>query len=261
MTMAVMLALLASPGATDAREITGQKEAPAPDDGPVKMKIGLVFPMETRDGVPVLTAAVLINDRTVLPAGTRLYTLYRMPEGKDEDMKQAQKKVERAQAYSRARGVADQPRRSAASIALEQRAFKTRWDSDLPFRAMLNLYGANDLFFVIAGAGGTPEIHPLNLPEGLLLWDRGQGIEVGWVTDESPSSRAGFRRGDRVLSISGKPTGNLAEFQKEYGASKTGGRDANLAIDVKPASGDAPVTRQLQAPATLKGSFLEMPIE
>ncbi len=255
------MAFLALVNICAAREITGAKEAPSADDGPVELKIGLIFPMETKDGAPLLTAAVMINDQTVLPAGTRLYTLYRMPDGTDEDMRQAQKKVDRAQAFSRTQGVAVREKRSAAAIALQQRAFKTRWNSDIPFRAMLNLYGGRDVFLVVADAAGAPEIHPMNLPEGLLLWDRGQGVEVGWVTQESAGSRAGFQRGDRVIDVGGKPVGNLSDFQREYGASDKERRGQSLKIGVKPASGGDVAIRQLQAPASLMGSFLDMPMD
>jgi len=247
-----------------AREITGQKEegTPSTDDGPVVLKIGLVFPSETRDGKPLLTAAVMVNGRTVLPAGTLLYTIYRMPEEEDEDMRQARKRVDRKQAYSRTEGLPDVERRSAASIALEQRALKTRWDSDLPMRAMLNLHGGRDLFLVIAGQGGAPEIHPFNLPEGLLLWDRGQGIEVGWVLEGSSGQSAGFGRGDKIVAIGGKPVATLGDFQREYAASRTTQLgDRGLKVEVEAAGVGGRATRELRAPASLMGSFLDMPME
>jgi len=245
-----------------AREITGQKDAPSADDSPTELKIGLVFPAETQDGKPLLTAAIMVNGRTVLPAGTRLYTIYQMPHAEDQDMRQAQKKVDRGQAFSRSQGVAIQEKRSAAAIALEERAFKTRWNSDLPFRAMLNLHAGRDLFLVVAGQGGAPEIHPFNLPEGLLLWDKGQGPEVGWVLEDSSSQGAGFKRGDRIVSVGGKAVPTLADFQREYAASKTTQLgDRGLKIEVKPAAGGETATRELRAPASLMGSFLDIPME
>ncbi len=260
--MVVTLAGLAWASGALAREITGQKEEASPDDGPAMPRIGLAFPVEVREGKAVLSAAILVNGNTVLPGGTVLYTLYRLPDQDDEDMREARKKVDRKQAYGRSDGVANVERRSAAVIALEERAFKTKWNSDLPFRAMLNLHGGRDLFLVAAGAEGVPVIHPMDWPEGLLLWDRGQGPEVAWVLDGSAGQRAGFQRGDRIVAMGGKPVAALADFQREYAASRTSRlSERGLPVEVELAGGGGRATRELRAPASLMGSFLEMPME
>lgn len=260
---AVWLAMAVGAGLGSARGVEVAEPGPAPEPAvPAERRIGLVFPIETRDGVAVLTAGVMINDRRVLPAGTVLYTLYQLPKADDADTKAAQHRIDRTDAFSRADHLRGMEKHTAAELALRERALKTRWPSDLPFRAMLNLNVGRDLFLVFAGANGQPEIEAVELPEGLLLFDRGQGPEVGWVMPEGGGRRAGFERGDRIVSIAGAAVANLDEFQRAYMARKSADlRDRGLKIGVHLASGGAEAVRELRAPPSLMGSILDMPPE
>jgi len=223
-------------------------------------KLGLYFPLEQQGDKVVVSQACLINKSTILEKGTILCTLFNMPSTGDFDVKEAQRRIDQQNAYTKQGGLDRISRPSAKAEALRSRALQTRWNDHLVFRAMLNRAGAEDLFLVYLDPQKQPVIEPLALPEDTVFLESDNGVEVGWVHPEKNAlpERRGFRTGDIIKTFDGQPTPKLAAFKDAYNAWKSAPRQPQATIEVYSTADKCLGTVILKSPPSLNGGVLDM---
>jgi hypothetical protein len=69
----------------------------------------------------------------------------------------------------------------------------------------------------VGGAGNIPR-----LGFAPAYGEEGEGVLVDAVTDGGPASKAGIKKGDRIVEIAGKPVKNLEAYMSAMGAHKAG---------------------------------------
>lgn len=222
-------------------------------------KLGLVFPLEEKEGRVRITETCLINRNRIVAKGALLRVLFQLPRMEDTDVKRMEKKEKQKRAYSVDRELKS-IKVSPQQEALKQRALATTWTNSLPFRAMLNRTEFEEIYMVIEKEGQGIEIESIDFPEGLLLVEKTSGVEVAWVDAKQSAKEKGFRLKDRILSINGEPIKVLRDFQRIYLAAKS--KDAAtrtlMTVEVRGPGETISSFLSLKAPPSLSGSLLDV---
>lgn len=221
------------------------------------LKLGVIFPIEEKEGRVRVAQTCLINRDRILEKGALLRVLFQLPRMEDVDVKRAEKKEKQKQAYSNYRELKS-VKVSPQQEALKQRALATTWTNSLLFRAMLNRTEFEEIYVVIEKENGI-EIESIDLPEGLLLVEKTSGVEIAWVAEQQSGKEKGFRAKDRILSINGEPIKSLHDFQRIYLAAKSSnpGTRALMTVEVRGQDETMSSFLNLKAPPSLSGSLLD----
>lgn len=223
-------------------------------------KLGLIFPLEEKNDRVYLKQTCLINRNTILNKGTLLRVMFQLPRVEDADVKRAERKEKQKRAYSGDRelkSVVVSPQQEA----LKKRALATAWTNSLPFRALLNRTEFEEIYVVIEKGEDELEIESVDLPEGILLVENSQGVEVSWVANQQSGAAKEFRVGDRILAVNGEPIKNLRDFQQYYLSVKSSDprKRALISVEVIGKGETRSSFLSLDAPPSLSGSLLDMP--
>jgi hypothetical protein len=226
--------------------------------------IGLALPRETRgDGVH-LTQPVLINGETIVTPDLILRCVY-APVKTREEVVQANKKYKSIE-DTRTR---EDPLAGRKIITEEERANMkisgdTVWLSVTPFQLALQNLVANEIRLVAMNTENAELIQPIiNLPDGLLLTERGGQVEVLALEVNSLGSRSGLRVGDRITQVGPQRLqGGLVEWLKVYPAAKKAADTAPERVVRLKAQQPGEATERdavIKLPMSLKGGFFDQP--
>ena len=180
--------------------------------------LGLSFPMEITNNRVALSQDILISADKILPAGTVLRTIFR-PATIGEGEKKNRRGVDEG-SYSR-----DIPKVTTKGLMTEterkmlQRAYETVWTDPIEFRRGLETAAPANLRLVLEPPPGvTPApVESLDFPDGLCFVGGADTIRVLTVLKEGRGKRSGFRGGDVIVEMAGKPADNsLPDFAERY---------------------------------------------
>jgi hypothetical protein len=222
-------------------------------------KLGPIFPLEQVGADIRLTEAVWIHKDLVLPRGSVVKNIFHMPLPDDADVKDIKKGRDWGQNFARGGANVNSYGLTPRQEAFRRRAMDTTLPSHLHARAVLNVQSRGDLYIVVQPPGSAIGIESVDLPEGILFTDSGEGPMVRWVRAGSSAVEAGFREGDRVIGFNGNEIKSLAGLQSAYVALRRAGSGGprHVAVEVRHEGESAPTFLRLRAPAVISGGFLD----
>lgn len=180
--------------------------------------LGLSFPLEVKNDRVTVAQDILISAETVLPAGTVLRTVFR-PATVGESEKKNRRGVDE-DAYSR-----DIPKVTTKGLMTEterkmlQRAYETVWTDPIDFRRGFEVSAPANLRIVLEPAAGvqTPPVEIPDFPDGLCLVGGTGSVQVLAVVKGGRGEKCGFRGGDILLEMAGRPvSSSLRDFAEMY---------------------------------------------
>jgi hypothetical protein len=241
--------------------------------------LGQAFPLELQSGAVRLTAPVLLNTRTVLGTDVALRFIYMDPNagarpggggneagpgGDDEgggrhsggSLVARDDSADDAVPDGHAGGKDIDPFSKEKPLIKELN--KEVWHQIDLFQQALNDADSIGTTIVYSKPGQTkPLVARLDLPDGMLLAQVGDHIEVLALTEDSQAGEGGLLPGDQIRSVGGNPVPELTHFIATYFAVKQQARKNNqpYSFQVWRPSESREVTIQVGAPPSIPRMF------
>jgi hypothetical protein len=218
--------------------------------------LGLAFPLEQRaDGVYV-KQSILINSGTLLPAGSKMRTIFVMPERDDGDVKTFRpRKVNDAFVRQSHESRTMPTDLSPIQEATIRRATGTVWENENAFRASLERLRMDTLRLVYQEPSNEEiRVQHLELIDGLLLAEDAQGIVILAVEKNSQAEQGGAVAGMRITHIeehSLPVDGGLQDFKKSYSLIREESMKSKRQVTFKVMHEDNPRELTLTMPRSL----------
>jgi hypothetical protein len=233
--------------------------------------LGQIFPLEAGPGGVRLKVPVLLNERTILRPDVVLRFIYIDPNaglharggGSDDGGPMPFHHHSDGVLESNPHGPQVDPNAfpqggdstSAPSRGSTGEISTEKWNEAGPYRDALNQAAVMGTTVVYSVPGKQkPQSTVIDLPDGMLLAEVGNHVQVLGLTGDSTAFQGGVRPGDEIRSFQGnQPVASLKDFLQAYFAVKEAARKNNqpYSIEVWRPSESRQLTIQIGAPPNL----------
>jgi hypothetical protein len=241
--------------------------ASAQDDGPIKMnpELALAIPLLMVKHDVTVKYPILINRTTVVKPGMILRNLYIPPTNEDSENLALAHKGDMEEAYSRpVASSADDGPKIPPEIAHElERQRRVVWEVPINFQLALAQLPTENLHLIFSTSGDNRNLDDerLNFYDGLFLGSPSGGTTVLAVEIGSKAEEAGFKPGDKILSIGGIALpDDLAAFPQVYFTAKEAAKEnraTTFPFVVQSAGQPGTRTLNLALPPAIKSLLME----
>ncbi len=240
----------------------------AQEDGPVKMTpdLALAIPLLKKGHDVTVKFPILINPATVVRPGMTLRVLYLPPIQNDSEDLALAHKGNMEQSYSRDAPSTDGKSKMPVEIAREiDRQRKIVWEVPINFQLALAQLPTDNLHLIYSTSGSDRDLDDerISFFDGLFLGSPAGGVSVLAVETGSKADQAGFKPGDRILSVNGTPVpddpGAFPVIWSNARKRAKENRAPSFPVTVRSAeeTGGAGHTLNLPMPPTIKSQLME----
>jgi len=247
----------------------GPVRAQLQDDGPVKMtpELALAMPLLQKGRDITVKYPVFINRTAIVRPGMILRVIYQPPSGSDDSVNLTMAHLgNMAQSYSRDNtptgGDQSKPQMSPEYAHAIEAARREIWEVPVNFQMALAELPTDTLHLIYSRDGTNQNLDDerIDFYEGLFLGSPSGGVSVLAVETGSKADEAGFKAGDRIMAVGGRPMGPDPEsFPPLWSTGREAAKEANAAsfdFTVQSPSG-ATRTVHLPMPASFKSQLMD----
>jgi hypothetical protein len=237
-------------------------------DGPVKMTpdLALAIPLVQVNHDVMVKYPVLINSTTVLKPGMILRVIYQ-PSVRDDNSENLNAAHMGNMAESYSRETANSPDRQSmmpAQTAHELEHYRrVVWEVPINFQLALAQLPTDAIHLIYSSSGDERNLDDqrFNFFDGLFLGSPTGGISVLGVETDSRAEQAGFKAGDLILSLGGKPAPrDLAAFPSVYHDVRQEAEDAHASsfpVEIRSTGEAGSHTLNMPTPPMIKSLLMQ----
>jgi hypothetical protein len=248
--------------------LRAQNDGRNEQDGPIKMtpELALAIPLQMKGKHDVMVKfPILINPSTVVRPGMILRVLYQPPVQGDSENLVLAHKGNMENTYARATSSEDSSQaKLPPEIAHALEGYRrTVWEVPINFQLALAQLPTESLHLIYSTSGSDADLDDERLIffDGLFLGSPSGGTSVLAVETGSKADRAGFKAGDRILSVDGAPVPeDLAAFPPIWAAAKQRAKNNNATsfpFAVRSTGETGSHTLNLAMPPRLKSQLMD----
>ena len=226
--------------------------------------LALSFPFQQGAESTTVKYPVMLAPNFIMKPGDQLRIAYVPLRNDDAETIRQRNTSNKDSVLTRKNGPQDEgPKLTPAQLATQKMIRETKWAEPKRFQLAFDNLRDSDLSLVYLRTNPVDliDVH-FDFPEGMFLAEIDGSVRVLAVEKNSKAMQMGIKAGDVILKIGGISVGNTLEgFAKAYSATKraleTSGKKT-FPIAYRPGGTGAETTGEVKAPATLKGSIMDM---